>query len=475
MMNITEQSLSELEKMTESKGIPIPTEIRPMLETFFETDFAEVRLHVCPEVKAVPGAKALAKGLDIYFAPEHYDPNSPQGLGLLSHELTHVLQQCGDKAYFSDVFGCAVVSDARLEAEADRVERRVVEQLQCTKAYRSVWTGLAKPNKLMDRRAHHGNVFQPKITVTGFNNDQPATYEQLWAQISNDDRIRDFANMETYKSWLKMWAGAPRHPTIPRKSINLEFNNFEELISALVGAIRSRDSQVYEYAMARDVLESVYIRNFLAFFVWQFRQVALTSGNEWMIDEMKKEKGRYSWYYARRLHTNRDLWDALKSMNDKSVKQIAAYSADLAYVLRNFIDLDPYSKGFAQNGPKLMTMMDARGNHWGGNESSEWVRAMREHDFVLGAGPSATTLLVMAFANMLFETGNMPADLKADIMTSLAWGLFAFWNSIDDTALGNYKGAIHTFHEVMMVAEDFGVEYRADRYPDSIPPNVMYS
>jgi len=72
------------------------------------------------------GALAFTHGENIHFAPGHYDPQTPQGQKLLAHELTHVVQQRAGRVRNPFGAGTAVVSDLRLEAEAQRMGDRAV-------------------------------------------------------------------------------------------------------------------------------------------------------------------------------------------------------------------------------------------------------------------------------------------------------------------------------------------------------------
>jgi hypothetical protein len=59
-------------------------------------DFSDVKVHTTPEASALNqeiGAKAFTTGRDIYFREGAYNPHSSEGQELLSHEMTHVVQQ----------------------------------------------------------------------------------------------------------------------------------------------------------------------------------------------------------------------------------------------------------------------------------------------------------------------------------------------------------------------------------------------
>ena len=104
-------------------GQPLPEPIQKKMESFFNTSFADVRVHVGHEAASI-GALAFTHGTDLYFAPGQYNPQSTQGQQLLGHELTHVVQQRAGRVRNPLGAGVAVVQDPALEAEAERMGLR---------------------------------------------------------------------------------------------------------------------------------------------------------------------------------------------------------------------------------------------------------------------------------------------------------------------------------------------------------------
>ena len=104
-------------------GQPLPEPVQKKMEAFFNTSFADVRIHVGHEAPSI-GALAFTHGTDLYFAPGQYNPQSSQGQQLLGHELTHVLQQRAGRVRNPLGAGIAVVQDPALEAEAERMGMR---------------------------------------------------------------------------------------------------------------------------------------------------------------------------------------------------------------------------------------------------------------------------------------------------------------------------------------------------------------
>jgi len=83
-------------RVSASGGQPLDAEARDFMEQHIGHDFSRVRVHT--DARAVGSARQLRAhaytvGSDIYFNEGRYDPGNVEGLKLLAHELTHVVQQ----------------------------------------------------------------------------------------------------------------------------------------------------------------------------------------------------------------------------------------------------------------------------------------------------------------------------------------------------------------------------------------------
>ncbi len=77
-------------------GRPLPAETRAFLEPRFKANFAGVRIHTGGKAENLStrlGARAFTYGRDIFFNAGAFQPDSPQGMELIAHELTHTIQQ----------------------------------------------------------------------------------------------------------------------------------------------------------------------------------------------------------------------------------------------------------------------------------------------------------------------------------------------------------------------------------------------
>lgn len=107
-------------------GHELDPSLRQSLEGRLGADLGAVRVHSGAEADTLAralGARAFTTGSDIFFRAGEYDPRRPEGVQLLAHELTHVLQQAGG------IQRSLVVDEPGdpLEQEASRVAREVVE------------------------------------------------------------------------------------------------------------------------------------------------------------------------------------------------------------------------------------------------------------------------------------------------------------------------------------------------------------
>jgi hypothetical protein len=98
-----------------SPGKPLDRATGTLMKSALGHDFGSVRIHhdqqAARSARAV-SALAYTVGENVVFGAGRYAPHTPEGRGLLAHELTHVVQQRSGLA--------SGASELRLEAEADR-------------------------------------------------------------------------------------------------------------------------------------------------------------------------------------------------------------------------------------------------------------------------------------------------------------------------------------------------------------------
>ena len=88
---------SEIARET-GRGSGLDGSTRGQFEGFFGVDLGGVRLHAdskAAELSRSLGAEAFTVGNDVFFGEGKFSAGSSSGMGLLAHELTHVVQQGG--------------------------------------------------------------------------------------------------------------------------------------------------------------------------------------------------------------------------------------------------------------------------------------------------------------------------------------------------------------------------------------------
>jgi uncharacterized protein DUF4157 len=85
------ESVLTVKEALRSPSQPLDTATRLFMEPRIHHDLSGVRIHTngkAAESAEAVGALAYTVGSDIVFGANRYDPRSPSGAGLLSHELT---------------------------------------------------------------------------------------------------------------------------------------------------------------------------------------------------------------------------------------------------------------------------------------------------------------------------------------------------------------------------------------------------
>src|SRR5260221_4457862 len=97
-----------------SSGQPLDAATRGFIEPRYGHDFSRVRVHT--DARAAESAQAVSAlaytvGRDVVFAAGQYTPTTHDGLRLIAHELTHVMQQSAGPVAGAQAAGGVMVSD----------------------------------------------------------------------------------------------------------------------------------------------------------------------------------------------------------------------------------------------------------------------------------------------------------------------------------------------------------------------------
>ncbi|MCX4240838.1 eCIS core domain-containing protein [Paraliomyxa miuraensis] len=216
------------------KGKPLDTGIRTRLEELFEADFSGVRVHEGLVAQAM-GAFAFTLGDTLHFAPGLHAPSTREGMELLGHELTHVVQQRQGRVANPYGHGVAIVQDPRLEAEADAMGRRVADEL---------WSGavLAAMTSPRFRTSGHRpaarsaqlstlpfSLSDPKVEKKKRSKSKPKpkpkTVEKKPPPIEVMEYCIAIQGSDTFRSWIKYWVRVVARETLGRALLGEFANN----------------------------------------------------------------------------------------------------------------------------------------------------------------------------------------------------------------------------------------------------------
>ena len=142
----------DVEQTIQSKrggGSPLETPVRGQMERAFGADFGGVRVHqdrTSDSLNQTLQARAFTTGQDIFFRQGAYQPGTSSGRELIAHELTHVVQQNGDRVEkkVQTKMSVSQPGDA-YEIEADRMAQSVMRQ-------EALFTPAAESRQSVDRQ-----------------------------------------------------------------------------------------------------------------------------------------------------------------------------------------------------------------------------------------------------------------------------------------------------------------------------------
>jgi hypothetical protein len=127
---LTAEAPPSVQQTLARSGRPLDPSARALLEPRLGVSFADVRVYddaQSAESANDIDARAYTHGHDIVFAPGQYTPQTPGGLHLLAHELTHVVQQNGARPTAASA--SPVQRDLAIDPQAvDKKERPLSEQ-----------------------------------------------------------------------------------------------------------------------------------------------------------------------------------------------------------------------------------------------------------------------------------------------------------------------------------------------------------
>ncbi len=186
-------------RVLSSPGKSLDTDIQGEMEYRFGHDFSRVRIHsdaVAERSAQEIGALAYTMDNHIVFGERQYSPRNRSGKKLLSHELTHIVQQernkSGNKYVQRLMSGCTASQDAMVATDHSRARTMLSNAIAAVSSYNG--TAPAKVHTALSRHFHGAvsNAFATWININlrylwgttwmaGYDCYSGGVVESIWA------------------------------------------------------------------------------------------------------------------------------------------------------------------------------------------------------------------------------------------------------------------------------------------------------
>lgn len=503
---------------------PLPDFLRAKMEAFFATSFADVYIKITPLVAQL-GALACACGSTLLVAPEHYDPHSVSGQTLIGHELAHVVQQRAGRIS-SPQAGPILVSDAQLEAEADR--------LGALAALSSISTH--HHARIATRQVHFATpetvqIFQLKVEILADAKASPSdrkskrrilkSVNEATQGVQNlsagyRDVLREqiaYFNMNRQgcTAILSSWISEGNYDLLGLFFLHTRtYRDYGELLRAAVAEHAAQANLQKENALAQEVYRSEKLKKNLAKALKAIH-TKIESLDQGLKAKILGELSSFScayWTFYRLTWSCRNIAYYINQPNKDWVDcNIAIYHDLMQYFVLD--DKGQPIKRFPEKtaGHALNLREDERyamGTYEDiGITDEEWDKIGKDNidlDEVRRRGQKFTvkkslgddyrnTLSSANEGKLVTQTlreNDLPmwashswttlrmlvlanwasGQGNLDQHEAVAWAIFALWNTSGFLQFGH---PIHRFHEVMDIASNFGVPYQHLKYPAHAP------
>jgi hypothetical protein len=155
-----------------------------------DQDFSNVNVHTGDKADSLSQqlqAKAFTVGNDIFFREGEYNPGSGEGQELISHELTHVVQQGASPP---NVQGKMTVNDPndQFESEADKVANTVMNAPDDAQRQDEEEVAM-KPDLGVQRQDEEEVAMKPDLGVQRQDEEEVAMKPDLDAQRQDEDEV----------------------------------------------------------------------------------------------------------------------------------------------------------------------------------------------------------------------------------------------------------------------------------------------
>ena len=511
-------SPESLQQVLGSPGKPLAAPLREEMEQRLGSDFSDVRLHddtAAQRSATALGAHALTSGHHIVAATPDLDKHT------LAHELIHVVQQRRGPVAGTDNGTGVRVSDPgdsfERAAEAGATRAMAAHHPGDGHDHGPAGEGRATRHPAVQRKVTLHKTpdavdLRQAVRDEGRDADDPEALldfleQRLMAEVEpvglNVAEVAAFhSNRDAIKAQLHKWVSVPprtrgpkSHDDFGSKQQDRHYNNYSDLARALIGWVEAKPERHREGEVADQVKDQSEVELHLEVLLSRIRAwVEGRQGPKW--DDVKRELatsgfGHYQHYFDRklpqdgelhpdvlaRLRTgiNGDMWQVMGEPEKHTFRDKVIVLHDLMEYFGRHQWWNPPTAGndtiSDQPGQNLTTTeVDPAGYRTKADEdrgqetftvgnktstasstrreAADSTKLARRYRIPVWAGSSFTAMRML---NLAHHVGGTLEELSA-----VAWGVFAFWRLDYDQGV---ELAYHTLHEVMDIAQNFGVPY----------------
>ena len=201
--NDTNSAPTLVQEVLRSSGQPLDQSTRDYMESRFGSDFTKVRIHndrTAHQSAKLLNAHAYTAGQNVVFGIKAFSPTTNKGRRLLAHELTHVIQQNGNRA--NNFIQRAEVDDRSCAGLADietDIDTKVNTEISGARS--AAATPLVVPDFLKDVSKRLGGTFVGSIEEfiqkmsTTKRTDPPKNLSGT--KFAGVDNVNFFFNLQT--------------------------------------------------------------------------------------------------------------------------------------------------------------------------------------------------------------------------------------------------------------------------------------
>lgn len=217
-------SIQERLKNNKHNGEPMAPATQTRMEQNFGTNLSDVRIHTdanAQKMSADLGAQAFTSCRDIYFNEGKYAPGSPEGDGLLAHEVTHTIQQGAIAANKSVTTSPSKPKKATVSSK----ETAVPKQDSISEPVKQNSEETKKEQFLSQKNSAQSDTQDPKYPASAQENE---AFQELTESITNRSR----AAQTTPDAEISAQAGAAAAPRAANEQMGSAQANQVEVMNA---------------------------------------------------------------------------------------------------------------------------------------------------------------------------------------------------------------------------------------------------